>query len=176
MTNSDTIQIISIIVSTIISIVSIYIAIKSLKQTNKSIIDANKSDVVIYSDYIQVHSSRMNYLIIKNFGKSSAVIDNIEFSNDNFYANANKPFYNLSKCSIAPNQVYSSRVKYKKDPYVSFDVTINYHDNMGSYSKTFPINTEAIAKQLVSLTTNNQQTELERTISTIGQELIRRNF
>jgi len=176
LTTSDIIQIIAIIASTFTSIVSIFIAVRSLKQTNDSIKDSNKSDVVIYSDYIQVDSERMNYLVIKNFGRSSAVIDNIEFSNDNFYANNTKPFYNLSKCSIAPNQVYSSRVIYKKDPYISFDVIIKYHDNIDSYDKTFNINTESIAKQLVGLTTFSNQSQLEKTISTIGQELIRRNL
>lgn len=175
MTTSDIIQIISIIVGTITSIVSIYIAVKSLKQANKSIIDANRSDVVIYSDYIQVNSQIMHYLIIKNFGRSSAVIDSIEFSNNNFYA-INKPFYNLSNCSIAPNQAYSSRVKYKNDPYISFEVTIQYHDSINNYSKTFSINTEAIAKQLVGLITSDDQGPLEKTISTIGQELLRKNL
>lgn len=176
MTNSDIIQIISIIASTITSIVSIFIAIKSLKQTNKSIIDSNKSDIAIYSDYIQVSSERMNYLIIKNFGKSSAIIDSIDFSNNDFYANTKEPFYNLSNCSIAPNQTYSSRVLYKKNPYISFDVTIKYHDNIGHYDKTFHINTEAIAKQLTGLVAFSNQSELEKTISTIGQELLRKNL
>ncbi len=175
MNSSDIIGLISIAVGTITSIVSIYIAVKSLKQTNKSIIDANRSDVVVYSDYIQVDSKRMNYLIIKNFGRTSAVIDSVEFSNDDFYAK-HKPFYNLSNCSIAPNQSYSSRVLYKKNPYISFEVTIKYHDNIASYNKTFPINTEAIAKQLVNLTTSSNQGTLEKTISTIGQEFLRKNL
>ncbi|MBW5458503.1 MAG: hypothetical protein E7C05_17215 [Clostridium botulinum] len=173
---SDIIQIAAIIVSTITSIVSIYIALKSLKQANQSIIDANKPYIVVYSDFIQVDSVRMNYLIIKNYGKSSAIIDSIKFSNDDFYTNPKRPFYNLSNCSIAPNQFYSCRVLYEKDPYVLFNVTIKYHDNINTYNDTFTINTEALAKQLVSLTTNNEQDPLEKTISTVAQEIIRRNF
>ncbi|MGL4571849.1 MAG: hypothetical protein ACRCVJ_12380 [Clostridium sp.] len=176
MTISDKIQLIAICVTTITSIVSIVIAVKSLKQTNKSILDANKLDISIYTDYIQVDSTRMNYLIVKNFGKSSAIIDSIEYSNDNFYANMDKPFYNLSNCSIAPNQSFSTRVLYKKNPYISFDIIIKYHDNIDSYTKVFSINTEAMARQIVALTTNSSQGELEKTISIIGQELIRKNM
>lgn len=176
MSISDIIQIVAIIVSTVISIISICIAVKSLKQTNKSICDANKSDVVIYPDFIQVNSIRTNYLIIKNFGKSSAIIDSIDFSNNDFFENTYTPFYNLSKCSIAPNQTFSTIVDYKKYPYIPFDITIKYHDNLGSYEKFFSINTEAMAKQLVGLATSNNQDSLEKTISTIGQELIRKSF
>jgi hypothetical protein len=173
---SDILQIIAIIASTLTSITSIVIALRSLKLTNKSILDSNRPYVVVYSDFMQISSTRMNYIIIKNYGKSSAIIDKITFSNDNFYAGDNRPFHNLTSCSIAPNQFYSTRVKYKKDPYISFDVQIEYHDRISTYKETFTINTEALAKQGVQLTTNNQQNELEKTISMSVQEIIRRNF
>lgn len=176
MCTSDIIQIISIIVTTIISLISIIISVKTLRITNKSIQDSNRSYVFVYSDFMQISSERINYLVIKNTGHSSAIIDDIMFSNDNFYANKKRPFNNLKKCSIAPNQFYSTRILYHKTPYIPYSVTIQYHDSIGSYTETYEINTEAIAQQLVSLSNINTKSNLEKTISITAQEILRRNL
>lgn len=166
---------ITTITNIFISLVSIYIAGKSLNLTTKSIQNANRPYVVAYSDFIQVESKRLNYLIIKNLGKSAATIDTIEFNNNEFYSNKNMPFLNLENCSIAPNQYYSSRVIYSK-PYKNFSVTITYHDNIKTYKETFEINTKAICKQLVSAYKIPNESNLEKIISITAQELIRHNF
>ncbi|MDO4535742.1 MAG: hypothetical protein Q4B63_08050 [Clostridium perfringens] len=167
---------ISTIASLLISLVSIFIAGKSLKLTTQSIQNANRPYVVAYSNFIQAADKRLTYLIIKNFGKSAAIIDSIEYSTTEFYTNENEPFLNLKKCSIAPNQFYSSRVFYSK-PRINFSVTITYHDNnMKPYKETYEINTEAILQQVTSFNTSSNQSELEKTLSRTAQELVRHNF
>lgn len=173
---SGILSFISTIASLLISFVSIIIAGKSLKLTTKSIQNAIRPYVVAYSDFIQADDARLTYLIIKNYGKSAAIIDSIEYNTNEFYTNENEPFINLKKCCIAPNQFYSSRVFYSK-PRISFTVTITYHDNnLKPYKETYEINTEAILQQMASFNTSSNQSELEKTISRTAQELIRHRF
>ncbi|MDZ4991906.1 hypothetical protein [Clostridium perfringens] len=172
---SDIIQLVTLLVTTITAITSIIISVKALKQTSKSIEDANRPYIVIYHDFIQVQSSRSNYLIIKNFGKSSAIIDSITYSNTDFYENKTLPFENLKKCSIAPGQTFITTIKLTKE-HINFDVTIKYHTNSNKFTETFSFNTKGLANQLVNVTTFSNQSELEKTISTAAVELIRKNL
>lgn len=168
-------QNIATIISSIVAIISVLIALCALKQNSKIIREANKPYVVAYTDFIQVGGMRRNYLIIKNYGKSGAIIDSVSYSNQSFFENKEEPFKNLNKCSIAPNQTYSSTIFFSK-PYTSFDITIKYHDTLGKYKDVFSLNIDAIANQLAGSTTNNTQTDLEKTISCTAQEILRKNL
>lgn len=85
---SDIINIISIIASTSVSIISIYYSHKAVKiasEANKLTADiteeANRPVIVAYLDTIEINDFH-KYLVIKNFGNTSATILDLKFSKD----------------------------------------------------------------------------------------------
>lgn len=127
MSNSDIIQIISIICTSILSIIAIIISILTLIQNNKMIFESNKPYISIFSKVISFSSPHL-YLVLKNFGASGAIILNIDYDEilDGYFER--KPFKNMSNAFIAPNQsfVYPLTFDENLDKSINFTVTYKY--------------------------------------------------
>ncbi|WP_375708741.1 hypothetical protein PJ261_08625 [Streptococcus dysgalactiae] len=87
-TINDYISMLSIAVSTLVSIVSIYYSHKAVKiasnanqLTAKITAEANRPIIVAYLDTIEINEFH-KYLVIKNFGNTSATILDLKFSKD----------------------------------------------------------------------------------------------
>lgn len=176
---ANIIQIISIILTTVISIISVVIAVKSLKVTRKSIEESNRPYVVVYRDYIQVSSSIMEYLVIKNFGKTGATIESLVFK-PSYHDSRNKPLFpNLEHTFIAPGQsimtVVSSNA-FKSEREGVTVATIKYKDTIGSYTEKINLN-EALMRDITFAKTNPSKSQsIETVISKTAEELLRRNL
>lgn len=169
---SDQIQIISIIATTLISIVSVWIAVATLKQTNIITAEANRPYIVVYLNTIQVTSSHVQYLVVKNFGNTGAVIDSVTYEPEFKNKYSLRPFEEFKNHFIAPNQSITCACGFEL-PCESIVFKINYHQGKKSYSESFTINPNAFAKLLNSKSSNTKMSELEKTISYAAQELIR---
>ena len=135
---SDWIQIWGIIASTITSIVAISVAIATLRQNNKMIEESTRPNIQIYPVYL----NNLLYIIIKNFGTSEAIIDEVtcdhQFTEEEYLGDITEngfdklrgaifcPGYAL-RCPLAahsvPNETYNFKVSYhsfKKKYYSEF--------------------------------------------------------
>ena len=73
MNTSDIIQLIGILISLATSIAAIMISVKSLKQNSKMIEESTRPYISIYGASTYIGSSDY-YIVLKNFGQSSATI------------------------------------------------------------------------------------------------------
>ncbi|KHD86357.1 hypothetical protein NG54_03305 [Heyndrickxia ginsengihumi] len=157
MSISDKIQLASIAASTFISIISIIIAVSSLKLTKRSIEDANRPYVSCYASNIDTGFSH-KYFVIKNFGKSAAIIKGLEFDKPLDKFNQVKQLKSVINSSIMPNQKFISVVD---DNYKEIiNVTIHYTDLNGkNYKEVFSINFAYAADLLWTQTNRNNKSD-----------------
>jgi hypothetical protein len=175
LTISDWLQALSIIFSTLISIVSIFIAISTLKQTNKITKEANRPYIVIFIDAITLNGSSDKYLIIKNFGNTSATINSIECSSDIDFCAGLNPFKNLKNLTIAPGQSISTYCNFDKNKE-AFTCSINYFHQKDIYNDIFDLNPSYTSGLLSVTRSTSNMSSLERTLWTCSNELIRSKF
>lgn len=106
MSISDTIQVISIICTSILSTIAIIISVLTLIQNNKILEESNKPDISIFKHVIDI-AKPYNYFVIKNFGQSGAQIIDIKCNVDLDKYLLRNPFKYLIGTYIAPNQSFS---------------------------------------------------------------------
>ncbi|MGP1608644.1 MAG: hypothetical protein ACTTGJ_02220 [Clostridium sp.] len=97
------IELIFSLVTALTSIIAIIISIATLKQSSKNIFEASKANIVFYVDYDITNLNA--YLVLKNFGNSSALIKSITYSDDfPLRVKKVKQLKNFSNYVLAPNQ------------------------------------------------------------------------
>lgn len=129
---SDTIEIISIVCSSILSIVAIIVSILTLHQNSKMIFESNKPNITIFSKVFNF-TSPYPYLVLKNFGISGATILNIEYDKSLKNYLDREPFKNMKNVFISPNQsfVYSlNHENFNYDNIFNFKITYKYLDKI----------------------------------------------
>ncbi|MRG86714.1 hypothetical protein [Salinibacillus xinjiangensis] len=175
---------ISDLIGIAVSIIAVVISVLSLKQTQRSIEQANRPYIVVYRDYIQVLSTVQEYIIIKNFGKTGAVIDSLEFSPNYKNWRGNDTYENISNTFIAPGQSISTVTyldafgKRNEDEERNgrTRVTISYHNGKNKYQETSIFN-EELSKDIAFAKTNPTKSDtIEKVISKVTQELLRRGL
>lgn len=187
LTVSDTIEIVSIIVSSILALLSLWIAVKSLKQSQKSIElaeltieESNRPYVVAYRDFIQVLNTPREYLIIKNFGNTGATIDSVCI--DPPYENSDVGFQdlkNLENHFIAPRQSISTVIfanatnNHRKG---IAEIRITYHTQQRKYSETFSINEDLKRDIYIAKSNPSKNKTVEEILAKSTEELLRRNL
>ena len=187
LTVSDIIEIVSIIVSTILAIISLSIAIKSLKQSQKSIElaelsieESNRPYVVVYRDFIQVLNTAHEYLVVKNFGNTGAIIESLEISPPYDDSDVNfDDFKNLQHTFIAPHQSISSVVfadsANNKRTGIT-EISIKYRTTHKSYSDIFRINENIMSDIIVAKTNPAKSKTMEEILVKSTEELLRRSL
>jgi len=159
---SDWINIFATISSLIVSVVAIIISYKSLKLTRKSIEDANKPYVHMYVETIDSVAFQNN-LVIKNFGKTSAKIINLNFHTDLDKFNSEFQLSSLINAEIAPGQKFTTVLDPSFKEVIS--VTLTIADNKGDItSKLFTIKTDAASRLLWSTPEKSKDTSESKAI------------
>lgn len=135
--------------------------------------------VVVYLQ--EANFQRVNmYLVIKNYGRSAAIIDRMDFSinlKDISYGEERIPFDNMEGTTIAPNQNIISYIdinKSEQNGVIDFSVDLEYHDNINVYKEKYPINIEAYMGN-VSTRASTKNEEL-KIISYALQDLVEKQF
>lgn len=146
LTPADIIEIIGIITSLITSLVAIIISVKTLKQNSKMIEESTRPYVSIYPDTTNF-ASPTTYLIMKNYGSSSAFITS--FSSDTdlsliAYDNEHIPFANIEGVTLCPGASLRFPIKRNGLPrdakiYIAFA----YKSQSNFYAETSTINLAA---------------------------------
>lgn len=105
---SDIVQLAGIFVSLITGIIAIVVSVLALKQNSKMIEDSTRPYLGIYlaSTYIQSVSC---YLVVKNFGQSSATVNSFTYDFDlakctKFTSGGMEPFQNIENSTLMPGQ------------------------------------------------------------------------
>ncbi len=148
---SDIINIISIIASTSVSIVSIYYSHKAVKiasdankLTSEITEEANRPVIVAYLDTIEINDFH-KYLVIKNFGNTSATILDLKFSKD-----VDTLGFNMSSLigyTMAPSQKFMHILD--TDLKDTIAVNIIYKNQTGkTYDEEYLVKTDATSKLL----------------------------
>lgn len=161
-------------------LVAIIISVFALNQTKRSIEEANRPYVVVYRDYIQVLSNIHEYLVIKNFGKTGAIIDSVLFEPGYYDSMRNKVvFNNIEDTFIAPGQSLSKVVStnaFAVERSENIKVTIKYRTGRKKYQEVIILNEEIIKDITFSKTSPSGNTSLQEVITKATEELLRRNL
>lgn len=142
---SDFIQIVIGVITGIGVLSSIIISVKTLKQNNKMIEESSRPNIIIYKDVFNFNSP-CEYLVIKNFGNSSAKITNIKFDREalikistNNIHTCDKAFEYLRNSIFAPNQNYKIPIKTADKGVENLTFVVEY-SNIKHYIETINVN------------------------------------
>lgn len=173
---SDIINIISIIASTSVSIVSIYYSHKAVKiasdankLTSEITEEANRPVIVAYLDTIEINDFH-KYLVIKNFGNTSATILDLKFSKD-----VDTLGFNMSSLigyTMAPSQKFMHILD--NDLKDTIAVNIIYKNQTGkTYDEEYLVKTDATSKLLWIGSSDTDKTSklLKNTVEAIIKSL-----
>lgn len=175
-TTSDIIQIIGIIASLITSIVAIVISILTMRQNSRMIEESSRAIIGIYGESVNF-GTPMFYLVIKNFGNSTATITKFSSDfdfNDCYGFKADQNWINdLNNFVIAPGQSRICKLDYNK---ISRPITFEFEYLSASkkYSEKITVDLRAGAA-MVSSKNATEGKEL-RTISYTLQEMVQKNL
>lgn len=135
MSISDTIQVISIICTSILSIIAIVISLLTLIQNNRMLEESTKPDISIFKHVIDI-AKPYNYFVIKNFGQTGAQIIDIKCNVDLDKYLLRNPFKYLVGTYVAPNQSFTCVFDIDKFEYRILNFEIKY-SNPNSKSNKF---------------------------------------
>lgn len=168
---SDWIQVIAICVSLFVSVVSILQTRKSIKMTEKSVFDANRPYVSIFVEALDtVYFEK--YLVIKNFGNTSAKILSIAFKTDLDEWNNKYKLQTLVDGSIAPGQKFTSSLDESFNELIV--VSISYEDLDGNiYTDLFNVKTDMSKRLLWSAKSKRSDSSEATAIKQSAQAIIK---
>ena len=172
---SDVIQLLGIIISLVTSVVAIIISVLSLKQNSKMIADSTRPYIGVYGSGTYVSQARF-YIIVKNFGQSSAHIDDfkcdIDLSKYPIKPIKSRPFQHIQDTTIMPGQSFRCVVDFNKiirdTSLIVFN--ISYSASGKTYSDCIPLNIAAnIGNSVAHATTKgNEIKNLSETLQDIS--------
>lgn len=179
MSISDKINLSLTIFSLILATISIITVILTLKQNNKMIESSSRPYVAIYGDMTNF-SNLQFYIIIKNFGKSGAIIKNlscdIELSNYN-YNTSITPFESIKNTMLAPNQNIVCSIDHRKldkDGIEILNFVVEYEFQRKNYKENYSVNYAAF-KNNITTKISTKDKEL-KTISYTLQEMVEKDL
>lgn len=130
---SDIIQLTGILVSLATGIIAIIISVKSLKQNSKMIEGSTRPYISIYGASTYIGSSNY-YIVLKNFGQSSATIHeflyDFDLSKCTVNTSPNEPFQFIDNSIIVPGQSFHALINLKKT--LKQTKVINFHISYSS--------------------------------------------
>lgn len=139
MDTSTVVNIILCILSFILAAVSVITVVITIKQNSKMIEASTRPYIGIYNASFHVRNVSSYFIIIKNFGQSSAFIE--EFSSDinlseiSLQPSQQIPFNGLQGTEIMPGQSFKTAIDYNKA--VSLSDTIQFKIKYSSSSKEY---------------------------------------
>lgn len=172
---SDVIQLLGIIISLVTSVVAIIISVLSLKQNSKMIADSTRPYIGVYGSGTYVSQARF-YIIVKNFGQSSAHIDDfkcdIDLSKYQVVSSKNRPFQHIQGTTFMPGQSFRCVVDFNKIIHDTSLIVFNisYSASGRTYSDCIPLNVAATIGNNVAHTTTqgNEIKNLSETLQDIS--------
>lgn len=175
---SDWVSIIAILASTLVGIISIIIAILTLHQNHKMLENSTRPYVSVYGATAKIDTLRF-YLVVKNFGTSSAIITKFQ-PNINLrpysYLEIVDPFSHILGTSILPGQAFKcplNHVFLLRD-HSKICINIEYKSDLKTYSEKIVLNLE-VFKDTPHISSSKDNDDL-RTISLAIQDIATRDI
>lgn len=164
---SDQIQIIGILASSATAIIAIIISVLSLRQNSKMIENSSRPYIGIYLAHAYVRNVSV-YLVVKNFGQSSAKINSFTYDFD--LANCNnhnipnrEPFQNIEDSTLMPGQALRSIINLNKtlEQVEQINFHVVYSSGSHKYEDDIRVNLVAnIGNFTAHNTTKNKELEI----------------
>ena len=176
---SDWINVALTTLSFILAIISVVTVILTLRQNKKMIESSSRPYIVVYGDMTNF-SDLQFYIILKNFGKSGAIIKNLTCDKDlsKFnYGTDLTPFESIKNTMLAPNQNFICSIDHlalKQNNINTLNVSIEYEFCGKTYNENYTVNYGAFRKNLTAAISNRGK-ELE-IISYTLQEMVQKDL
>lgn len=165
--------------SFLLALISVVILIVTIRQNHLMLENETRAYLSIYGNVTSCEGSGF-YLIIKNFGKSNAVITSLKCDVDlsRFsYIKERTPFSHMENASIAPGQSFMCALKQVSlfnsgIPSITFKIT--YECNRKKYSEVFCLNLKAFTDliQANASTKGNELKIISNTLQDINRRLL----
>lgn len=138
---SDQIQLLGIIISSLMSFIAIVISVITLRQNNKMLEESSRPNIQIYP----VFMDSILYIIVKNFGSSEAIIDEVQCSHEftdaeSFGKSGKDIFHDLSGAIFSPGYSIRCPLVGHAVSNETFEFHIKYHSATKKYSATYAFN------------------------------------
>ena len=163
--------------SFLLAFISVLILIVTIKQNTRMLENETRAYISIYGTITNCQGVGF-YLVIKNFGKSSARISSLECDTDlrRFsYVDSRTPFAHMVDTSIAPNQSFIcalQQVPLFNSGISSINFQLSYESNNKKYSESICVNLQAFT-DLIQTNASSSGNEL-KIISNTLQDINRR--
>lgn len=131
LSNSDKIELFSMIASLVTSIIAIVISLKTLKQSNDVILESSRADIKFFFD---TPTGANQYIVLKNFGNSSGTVIDFNISPKLDYSKSpklngvsgNPTIVDYKDIVLAPGQTIKSWFPLRDYKDKHFIVSISY--------------------------------------------------
>ncbi len=179
MSASDWVNLSLSILSFILATFSVVTVVLTLKQNNRMIESNSRPYVTIYGDMTNFSDPQF-YLIIKNFGKSGAVIKDFSCDIDlskYSYGISITPFESIRNTMLAPGQNIVCSIdhrKLNKDNINVLNFVVEYEFQGKCYKENYPVNYAAFRKNITTKA-STEDSEL-KTISYTLQEMVEKDL
>ncbi len=174
MTLETKIQLFATISALLIGLISIIISVLTLHKNSQMIENSTRPYLSFFAETVNFSSPKL-YIILKNFGNSSAIITDIKCSSISYDFNR---FKTLINHSIAPKQSFSFPILPNTEIPDNITFYITYQSNVKKYSDEISLNMTFLKnKPSCKIYNTGDTVEKElRTISYTLQELVTRNL
>lgn len=151
---SDWINMVLCVLSLVLAAISVITVVITLRQNHRMIENSTRLYLTIYGAVTAFHATQF-YLVLRNFGQSSAQIDdfscNVDLSNFALMDDLPVPFKHIVGMTIAPNQAIHFPINHLRftgmDAPLSF--TIKYSSLSRTYKETVAVNMQAHTDYLI---------------------------
>lgn len=175
---SDWINLSLSVASFLLALVSVITVVLTLRQNNKMIENSSRAYITVYGA-ITNFQNPLYYLILKNFGSSSAKITKFKPNFDlSLLVDKGKPtpFLHIVGTNIAPSQSFAASIIYKnlskELKIISFE--IEYISNNKTYNEVATINLEAYGELPIkrASTEGKESKIISYTIQDIAEKML----
>lgn len=165
--------------SFLLAVMSVIILIVTIRQNNRMPENESRAYLSIYGDTTNYHGVNF-YLILKNFGKSSAMITSLECDTDLSpfsYMEKLVPFSHIVNTSVVPGQSFKcslQQVPLFRSGIPSITFKLSYESNEKKYDDVCCISLQAYTGLIITnASTKNQEIDIiARTLQDINRRLL----
>lgn len=181
----NTIQFYGMIITSFVGITSIVISVLTLKQNSKMIEESTRPVISIYGEMTNF-STPQHYIVIKNFGQTSATISKFDYDfdfmlNDGYASRDPKRDYlkDLLGATIAPGQSKICALNYSRiNLPITFSISYKStnENKPKTYNENITVNLKAGVAMLTSKSDSRADGESLKNISYTLQEMVHKNL
>lgn len=158
------------VVTMLAALISLWQSRKSLKLTQESIKSTSRPYLSIYVEQMDTVAFQ-KYIVLKNFGASSATIKSIKFNGSLDELNKGQ-LQSVINSSIAPGQKLTSSVKNDFTNTVIAEVTYTDSQNE-TYIESYTLKFDALADLAWTKSTNSKDSDIATAIKHSAQSILK---